>query len=468
MDLRFTWFFRVRVARLTLLSILIAGFSLSPVTARQGGDLRREHLLNGLDILMLPAPGDPNFVLKLRIRGGAAFDRAGKAGTMALLGDALFPDPTLREYFADELGGRLEVSTSYDAIDVTLSAKATNFERVVGLLATALTNTTLQPEVVARLREARLKVVKDSAVAPAILADRAIAARFFGSFPYGRPFGGGLDSLPRVERADVMLARDRFLNPNNSILVLVGGVEQSRAMKTFRQLLGPWHKSEAVAPLTFRQPDPPDGRTLILDVPGAETAEVRFAVRGLARTDTDLAAATILALIARDRWPAAAPGLARGAYFVRHEVRSMPGLFVMGASVSPPDAAGTLDAARRVTDALASQGASADEVQRAKADALAAFRAQIEKPATLADLWLDAETAGAGSIDDYRRALESVTPADVQRVAQKMFGTAKAATVAVGSAARLRPEFGRASEVGGPEIPPAPTNTPDRRASPRE
>src|SRR4029450_13836991 len=66
----------------------------------------RESLLNGLRILYWQQPGNPTVVLKLRIHSGAAFDLADKAGMMALLGDALFPDQTIREYVTDELGGR--------------------------------------------------------------------------------------------------------------------------------------------------------------------------------------------------------------------------------------------------------------------------------------------------------------------------------------------------------------------------
>ncbi|HEX8889641.1 MAG TPA: hypothetical protein VF779_10710, partial [Pyrinomonadaceae bacterium] len=65
---------------------------------------QRDELLNGLRVLVWNRPGDQNVYLKLRIHSGAAFDLAGKSGMMALLGDALFPDPTTREYFTEELG----------------------------------------------------------------------------------------------------------------------------------------------------------------------------------------------------------------------------------------------------------------------------------------------------------------------------------------------------------------------------
>ena len=47
----------------------------------------REHLLNGLTVLLWQRPGDAKVLLKLRVHAGAAFDLTGKGGTMALLDD---------------------------------------------------------------------------------------------------------------------------------------------------------------------------------------------------------------------------------------------------------------------------------------------------------------------------------------------------------------------------------------------
>src|SRR5687767_4563027 len=184
----------------------------------------REQLINGLRVLLWSRPGDQDVLLKLRIHSGAAFDLAGKAGAMAMLGDVLFPDPATREYFTDEMAGRLDVDTDYDSITVTMQGRASEFERIVEILRTALVATQLTPQNVARIRDGRIKIAKETPVSPTLLADRAIAARLFGEFPYGRPQTGSAESLVRVDRADLLLARDRFLNPNNATIAIIGGV----------------------------------------------------------------------------------------------------------------------------------------------------------------------------------------------------------------------------------------------------
>ncbi|HEX8143044.1 MAG TPA: pitrilysin family protein [Pyrinomonadaceae bacterium] len=454
----------MKSALLTIFLLLATGLQGAAAATQGGSEPHREQLLNGLSVLIRERAGDPNVLIRLRIHSGAAFDLAGKAGTMALLGDALFPDPTTREYFTEELGGRLDVTTDYDAINITLTGRASEFERIIDLLRPALVNTPFVPETVAKLREARIKVVSAMSIAPGAIADRAVAARLYGDFPYGRPSAGALESLARLERADLIYARDRFLSPNNATMVVIGGVEERRAMRALRQLLGMWRKSDSIAPSTFRQPDAPDTRTLIVDLPGAETAEVRLATRSLARSDRDYAAASLLALLVRDRWQAAIPDLARSAFFVRNEAHVLPGMFVMGASVRANSAAQTLAGARSVLRALSASPPAPSEFERVKSEALAVFNKQMEQPETLAALWLDVETYKLSTIAEQLRAFGQVTPADVQRVAAKLFRDAPVVAVAVGSASQLSAELqrdGQVEVIGAATIPqPAPPKSP--------
>src|SRR5687768_4204849 len=222
--------------------LLISAFCifLLPATVfpQVSAEPEREHLLNGLRLLLWLKPGSPDVILKLRINSGAAFDQSGKSGQMALLGDLLFPDPATIDYFTDEMGGKLDVSVTYDSITITMVGKASELEQIVEVLRNALLATQLIPEVVTRMRDARLKIQRDTAIVPARVADRAIAARLFGDFPYGRPAAGIPEDVARVDRADLMLARERFLNSNNATIAIIGGVTKARALRTLRQLLG--------------------------------------------------------------------------------------------------------------------------------------------------------------------------------------------------------------------------------------
>ncbi len=429
------------------LTVVVISLISASIPAQAPMEPERARLLNGLRVLIWERPGDKDVLLKLRVHSGAAFDLAGKGGSMALLGDILFPDPTTREYFTEEMQGRLNVSTDYDSLTITMQGRAREFERIVEILRTALVTTQLTPENTAKVREGRIKVVKETAISPSTLADRAIAARLFGDFPYGRPYGGTAESLERVERPDLMLARDRFLSPNNATLVIAGGVPPNRAMRALRQLLGVWRKSDQVVPSTFRQPVAPDARTLIVNAPADQSVEVRVATRGVSRQDPDAYAAEILARLARQRWIKLLPELAQRSVFVRHDAFTMPGMFVMGASVDNLLAGKALSSAREVMQSLATAPVSAGELEQAKAEVLASTNKDLATPDGVAAAWLDGDTYGLPSVAERLRALTAISSADIQRTAARLTREGAYASVALGNAEVLKTQIERYGKV---------------------
>ncbi len=417
---------------------------------------RREELLNGLRVLLWSQPQSPNVTVKLRIHSGSAFDLEGRSGLMALLGDMLFPDPETRDFFTEELGGSLEVTTDYDAINIRMTGRAAEFERMIELLRTALVSTPITNENVIRLRDSRIKMVREMSVAPSFVADRAIARRLFGEYPYGRPSAGATETLARVERADLLLARERFLSPDNATMVVTGGVEDKRAMRALRQLLGTWRRSDKRVPSTFRQPDAPEAKTLIIDMPGAESVEIRLAARTLPRSDRDYAATMLLILLARDRWQAAFPELNKSAFFVRQNSQVLGGMFVMGASVRTSETAQAFESARKALRSLAETQASAAELERVRSEAIAVVNKDAGDPSMVAEMWLNAESYKLDANADQARALSKITAADLQRVAAKLFRETEFASVAVGSSAQFKADLERAGKVEFPGEAPAP------------
>jgi predicted Zn-dependent peptidase len=426
---------------------------------------QREQLLNGLRILLWQRPGDKDVLIKLRIHSGAAFDWAGKAGQMAVLGDILFPDATTREYFTDALGGRLDVYTDYDSITVTMQGRASEFDRIAEILRTAIVAPQLTTENVAKIRDGRIKIAKDTIISPTIMADRAIASRLFGDFPYGRPQTGSAESLARLDRADLLLARERFLNPNNATLAIFGGVEKNKAMRTLRQLLGVWRKSETIAPATFRQPEAPDVRTLIINAPADGSAEIRLATRGLARSDRDFVGASILAVVARKRWETLLPELGRSPVFVRHEAYSLPGMFVMGASVNNSLTTKALEGAREVVQSLVKTPVTAAMLEQAKTEAIGVATQQLAKPDGALQAWLDIDTYGLTSRGDQMLALNQVTAADLQRIAARLFGERVFASVVVGDSEKLKALLAPTIKIELMGEVPTPSPTPNKSES---
>jgi predicted Zn-dependent peptidase len=410
------------------------------MSAQTAAEPQREMLLNGLRVLYWPQPGNPNVLLKLRIHSGAAFDLADRGGMMALLGDALFPDPATRDYVTDELGGKLEIVTNYDSIDVTISGRASELERMIDLLRGAVLTTNLGAENVATLRAARIKLLSEKPESATSVADWATTARLFGTYPYARPASGTAASVAKVERADLLSARERFLNADNASLAVAGGVEKARLMRALRQLLGPWGKADRTIPATFRQPAAPDPRVLVLDRATDSDAEIRLVVRGLARADSDAVAASVLARIIRDRWQTAVPQLS--SVSVRHEAHLLPGMFMLSASSPTESAAKAVSTATEIMHSLAQTAPASSEMERA----LMWLPAELS-PDKLADAWLDVDTFKSPQ-PDAMPSMRNVTAADVQRVAARLFKDVPVATVVVGNYDQLKTGFAGKMDSG--------------------
>ncbi|HEX8719702.1 MAG TPA: insulinase family protein [Pyrinomonadaceae bacterium] len=456
-----------------LATLVLVCSTLAPAAAGQTpAEPRREQLLNGLRVLLWSRPGDQNVLVKLRVHSGAAFDLAGKEGMTAALADLMFDQQT-REYVTEELGGRLEVAVGYDAVDITLAGKSSDFERLLELARNAVINTQVTPEAVARVRAARLMALGGEAPRAAEAADRAAAARLFGSYPYGRTTRGTPESVARIERADLLLMRERFLTPDNTTVVIVGGFDPRGVMRTMRESFGGWRKSDRAVPATFRLPDPPDERTLVVEQSGDGATELRLAVRGLAFTDRDSPAAEVVAEVARARWLAAMPELKERAAFARHSAYREAGLFRMGARLrTPSEAARALEAARAVLRDLAAKEPAAAELEAAKrAYASAHATAAAQGDETAASAWLDEHTykAPASAARELARAAAALTPAEAQRVAARLFLHTPVATVALGDAAQLRAELARVGAVevfGEAAAKPQPQPTPAKPQQP--
>ena len=432
---------------LTALLLLCSAWVAAP--AQSGPEPRREQLLNGLRILLWSRPADQNVLIKLRVHSGAAFDLAGKEGLMATLVDAMFDQQT-RDYVAEELGGRIEVALGYDTIDITLAGRATDFDRLLELARNAVTNPQLTPENFARVREARVKSLRETKTDAAVLADRAAAARLFGTYPYGRVTAGTPESLARAERGDILLLRERFLNPDNTTLVIVGGFDPKRVMRSMRESFGGWRKSDRAVPATFKLPEPPDERTLVVNQTDAAGVELRLALRGFARTDIDSPAAQVIAAVARTRWLAAMPELNERSVNVRHDSYRENGIFRMGATLkSPAEAAKALETARKVLSDLSTNAPTVAELDAAKQAAANALGANASGDETAANAWLDEHTYNnkAVTAQALARAAQSLNPGEAQRVAARLFLHTPVATVALGDATQLRTELARVGAV---------------------
>jgi len=405
--------------KLTLLSlILFAAFSFTTAqTTKSSMTPRQEKLLNGLKLLVWNEPTAAKVTVKLRIHSGAAFDTLNKEGTMALLADVLFPDESIKEFFGEDLGGSLAVESNYDYIQIDATGNSDQVLTILETLAAAVIKPQINKETTAKVRVARLERIKELEKNPAYLADLAVAKRLFGDFPYGKSAEGTSESLAKIDFADLILARQRFLTADNATLAISGNVKPDYVFKAVRQLFGGWEKADRKIPATFAEPNSPDTKFYLIRTEINNASELRFAFRDAARKDADFYAAQILSAVLQNRLRRKEGDKA----FIQQNSYLLPGLVTLKFSdfstnslkITGEDVALPENFFNYVQDLL-STDVAAEEFQTAKAEVLRNFNNQDAM-----ELWLDMNSFGLSPVKTEAQAAQNAALADVQKVLER-------------------------------------------------
>lgn len=406
------------IYKIALISLVLSSFTLTTEAQKAVREPKQEKLLNGLKVLMFPDQTAGMVELRLRVHSGSAFDPQGKEGVMKVLSEMIFPSDVARDYFKEDLGGKLEIVSNYDHVQLTASSKPDQFLKLLETIANAVANPTIDKGTTDVVRAAVLKDVQASLKQAEFAADQAVAERLFGIFPYGRPQSGSPESLTKIDFADIRFAYDRFFGADNATVTISGNFEPNNAYRAVRRYFGAWLKSDRRVPSTFRQPDAPPAAVMNAVSPEEGRSEIRFAFRGLARNDVAAPAAEVLARVYEAKLRAKAPVDKRQSVFVNHHSHILPGSFVFSIkdvrSHSAPADGSKFEAADMMMQVLAEK-ISADEFAAAKNAVLAKYNT-----ADIAELWLDADTFRLSSVKADQAAFAGVTLADVQSLADKL------------------------------------------------
>lgn len=402
--------------------LLFAGVNAQTVTDQPKTDV----LLNGLKVYIWNRVASPRVQVKLRIHSGAAFDPQKREGVMRLLAENIFPNEAAHDFFKEDMGGDLTISTNYDYIEISASSTPENLLQMLETIGASVSSMQIDKETTAKLKANLLAELKSSEGDEAKAADLIVREKLFGTFPYGRPVNGTMESVKQIDFADLIDARERFLKADNALIAIAGNIDRSLTSRAVRRYFGAWQRSDKRVPSTFKQPEPPSPAVTTVEWKGGTTAEGRTAFRGVAVADKLAPAAAIYAQILetklRDRIPEA---VAKGV-FVRSEAHMLPGEFVVGLTADPNDIGkenGKINSPEITANTIAE---SISEAEFAKA--LAATLDKWKKRDVLSS-WLDMDTYRTAEPKARLDALSGVTLGEVQAFAKRLQGAPSAVVV---------------------------------------
>ena len=272
-----------------------------PVARTPYSDVRREALLNGLQVITLERKDEPKINCQLVIRGGAMYDLVGKTGLAMLTAESLLAvNPQLVQEL-ESLDATVKWGVTSDTSWFQVESPGGNLDQVLAMIGRLLVVESVRKEAFEAAQKAQLEKLKAVQLAPAHKADEAFFTTLFGEHPYGHNVEGEVASIAAIKYGDVLDFYKRVYLANNMFAVVHGNLRHDRVMTLFRMFYGGWIKGVPPPP-TFRPPfRTTEARVQKVEQPDLPSVEVRGGVIGVAHTDADFIGTRLLALVLENR-----------------------------------------------------------------------------------------------------------------------------------------------------------------------
>jgi zinc protease len=232
----------------------------------------------------------PLIAMEYSFGGGATQDPPGKPGVGNMVADLL-----------DEGSGDLDSKTYHErlerrAIELSFSSTRDNLrgslrmlkdnkDEAFDLLRMALTSPHFDSADVERIRTQVLSGLRRDTTNPTALASRKFLEVAFGDHPYGRTATGTLESVPKIEIADLKDYVARVLAKDGLRIAVVGDVDPDTLGKLLDKAFGTLPAKAKLTPVAdVAAAKPPQRAFIPLDVP---QTVVTFGGPGIRRNEPD-------------------------------------------------------------------------------------------------------------------------------------------------------------------------------------
>ena len=418
-------------------------------------------LANGMKVYLLEDHELPVVQGTALVRTGNLFDPAEKVGLAGVTGTVMRTGGT-KSATGDQLDEQLEdVAASVESGigetsgSVSFSALKENAGPVLAIFRDVLT----APEFRQNKVDLALSQLR-SAIARRNDSAGAVAGREFTNIIYGpdTPYGWmeQYATIGRITRADLQNFYSRYFFPANVMLAVRGDFETAAMRSQLESLFAAWTvKQPAVPPIPKVAPRAAAGIYL---APKQDVTQTFFSIGELGGElrDKDYPALTIMADILGGGFQSRLMTRIRTQMGNAYNIGASwdanfdhPGLFQISGSTKSLSTVETIKAAQEEVERIRTAEVTEDELKSAKDSALNSLVFAFDTKAKTLSRLLTYEYFGypLDFIQQYQKALQAVTRADVLRVAKAHLDPARFTIVAVGNPN----DFGKPlNTLGGP------------------
>jgi zinc protease len=267
--------------------------------------VRATTLANGMKVIVWPVHDIPNVALYNWVRAGSRNEAPGITGLAHFFEHMMFNGTTRRQQgefdrLMEAQGGANNAFTSDDvtvyqdwfphgALDLVFELES---DRVANL---AFVPTVIESERGVVSSERRLRVEDNN---PGFLGEQVQAAAFV-AHPYRFPTIGWPADIKAWQRSDLQAFFKTYYAPNNLTLVLAGDLVPEKVFELARQYFEPIPRQAAPSPVTEREPEQLEERTLVIRRK-AQTPLLQYAYKAPAAADPRAPAVNLLLSILVD------------------------------------------------------------------------------------------------------------------------------------------------------------------------
>lgn len=409
-----------------------------PAPAPKGGEIfpmnkvKKEVLDNGLTLLMYENRRLPIFVGDATVRYVKLHEPKEKAGLAALMGRLL--DEGTSKHKSEEIAEMIEdVGGSLSLGSGGGSVKVLSPDTKLGLqlLFECMQDPVFPKESFEREQKAQLSEIADAESKPDVRASRLYNATLYGDHPYARPGQGTTDTVKKLTREDCKDFHRKIFVPNNTVVTIVGDFDTKDIIAEVKKLTADWKKTDLQKPKTPDIKFPEKFFEKIETMPDAKQLAFYMGHPGVRREDKDYYKLLVMDYVLgtgpgfTDRLSAKLRDRQGLAYTVSATITGSAGeekgLFTCYIGTDPENLTKVKEGFMEELEKIRKEKPTEEEVADVKSYLLGNLPFRFTTNEGIAGQILSVETYKLGPtyLEDYKKAISAITPADVLEVAKK-------------------------------------------------
>ncbi len=415
--------------------------------------IEKRMLSNGIPVWVIETHEVPLVQVNLLVLAGSGDDPSGKFGAASLTSAMLDEGAGTRSSLAiaDEvefLGATLAATSSFDASAVRLNVPVARLDAALAVMADVAVRPTFPDGDLERVRKERLTALLQARDDPESIAPLAFQRILFGTaHRYGTSATGSEASLAALTGADLRSFHQRWYQPANARLIVVGDIAVDVAVAKLDKAFADWKNTSRVTRTAVPQaPQVGPAQIYIVDHAEAAQSQIRIGSVGVSRATPEFFPLEVLNTVLGGSFTSRLNQNLREEHQYsygassRFDMRLSAGPFVAAAGVQTDKTAEALGEFIKELNAITAP-IPVDELARAKNYLARGFPADFE---TARDLSVRLEELLIYGLPDqyfpqYVTNIQAVSAAAVESAAKAHIQTSRLAIVIVGDRKAIEP-----------------------------